>query len=396
MRLKLILPRVEPEEIEMPTECPYDDCDGQHFRFHQAVKKPLRDTKYPEVTAHRHECLKCGRTFRVYPQGVTRAQTSLRVKGLAVMLYLLGLSYGAVALATEALGVYVCKSRVYDAVQEAAKRVPGLKRQAVFAGVQTPALGGDVTSVKCNGEWLPLGLTVDDTTGMVLTVDELSAEDAETLKEWMAPIVDAVGAEILITDLPVRCTQTGDADAFKTVADALGVDHQVCKGHVKRNTEALIESLREAIAQDDGSLADIGVTLEQALADLARLEELIKRRQPEDQPELEALTRRYQAAPPPRKGERASVAYRLRMLFLDRWNLWGRLTRYRTWEGPGGETIDGTNNGSERAIGWWIKERYRTMRGYKRSQSAVRVSRLLAWCGSQLDRGGADLTPLVA
>jgi hypothetical protein len=55
-----------------------------------------------------------------------------------------------------------------------------------------------------------------------------------------------------------------------------------------------------------------------------------------------------------------------------------------------------TEGGSERAIGWWIKERYRTMRGYKRRRSAVNVSRLLAWCGNHLDRGGADLALLVA
>ncbi|MGQ9684461.1 MAG: hypothetical protein ACUVX9_18190 [Anaerolineae bacterium] len=90
------------------------------------------------------------------------------------------------------------------------------------------------------------------------------------------------------------------------------------------------------------------------------------------------------------------MAYRLRMLFLDRWTLWSRLTRYRTWQGPHGETIDGTNNASERAIGWWIKERYRTMRGYKRRRSAVNVSRLLAWCGNHLHKGGADLALLMA
>ena len=54
------------------------------------------------------------------------------------MLYLLGLSYGAVSLALDGLGISLCKSRVYDAVQEAAKRVPGLKRDQVFAGVRTP------------------------------------------------------------------------------------------------------------------------------------------------------------------------------------------------------------------------------------------------------------------
>jgi hypothetical protein len=64
----------------------------------------------------------------------------------------------------------MCKTSVYEAVQAVAEKVPGLKRQAVFAGMRTPALGSDLTSVKCNGEWLHLGLAVDDTTGPILTM----------------------------------------------------------------------------------------------------------------------------------------------------------------------------------------------------------------------------------
>jgi hypothetical protein len=107
MRLKLILRQVIPIELQPPSLCPYTGCSGGHFRFHQAVEKPLRDTRYPKVEAHRYECLRCRRTFHVYPKGVNQAQTSLRVKGLAVLLYLLGLSYGAVSLALEALGTYL-------------------------------------------------------------------------------------------------------------------------------------------------------------------------------------------------------------------------------------------------------------------------------------------------
>ena len=104
------------------------------------------------------------------------------------------------------------------------------------------------------------------------------------------------------------------------------------------------------------------------------------------------MHRRYLEASPPREGEHQSLAYRLRLLFLDRWNLWHRLTRYRKWKGPQGETLDGTNNACERAIGWWIKERYRSMRGYKVPENAVRVSRLLAWCGNFLTtENGANL-----
>ncbi len=388
MRLRIVLPKVNPQAIAVPTECIYAGCGGRRFQLRQQVTKALRDTVYHEVQVHRYQCLRCKRTFRVYPEGTTRAQTSQRVKGLAVMLYLLGLSYGAVSLALEGLGVALCKSRVYDAVQEAASRVPGLSRDQVFAGVKTPALGGDLTSVKCNGEWLPLGVTVDPITGLALTIDALAAEDTQTLKEWIEPIAKQVGAAVLVTD---------DADGFKTIADEVGVQHQVCKAHVLRNTEDLIDKYQPLVAKDaEGSLQAIGVSPQQAAADLTRLGELVKSREREQASELETMHRRYLQATPPQEGAHQSLAYRLRLLFLDRWNLWHRLTRYRKWKGPQGETLDGTNNACERAIGWWIKERYRRMRGYKVPENAVRVSRFLAWCGNFLNtEEGAILAGLL-
>jgi transposase-like protein len=262
MRLRLLLPKVTPEAITVPSTCRYAGCGGRKFHLRQEVAKPLRDRVDHEVQVPRSHCLRCKRTFRVYPEGTTRAQTSQRVKGLAVMLYLLGLSYGAVSFALDGLGICLCKSRVYDAVQEAAKRVPGLKREQVLAGVKTPALGGDLTGVNCKGEWVPLGITVDALSGLALPIDALKAEDAQTLKDWIEPIAQSVGANVLVTD---------DADGFKTVADEVGVQHQVCKAHVLRNTEAFIERYQPLVSQDaDGSLKAIGVSPEQAAADLTR------------------------------------------------------------------------------------------------------------------------------
>jgi transposase-like protein len=263
MRLRIVLPKVNPEAITIPTRCVYPGCRGRKFHLRQEVTKSLRDTVYQEVQVYRYQCLKCKRTFRVYPEGTTHAHTSQRVKGLAVMLYLLGLSYGATSLALEALGVYLCKSRVYDAVQEAAKLVPGLKRDHVFAGVKPPALGGDLTSVKCKGEWLPLGITGDSISGLALTSAALPAEDSKALTEWIEPIATSVGAQVLVTD---------DADGFKTVADEVGVQHQICKAHVLRNTQTLIERYQPLVARDaDGSLQAIGVSPQQAAADLTRV-----------------------------------------------------------------------------------------------------------------------------
>ncbi len=56
------------------------------------------------------------------------------------MLYLLGLSYGAVSLALESLGVPLSKTRVYEIVQATAARIPDLKREQVFQSVKTKAL----------------------------------------------------------------------------------------------------------------------------------------------------------------------------------------------------------------------------------------------------------------
>ena len=54
---------------------------------------------------------------------------------------------------------------------------------------------------------------------------------------------------------------TDDADGFKTVADEVGVQHQVCKAHVLRNTETLIVRYQSLVARDaDESLKAIGVS----------------------------------------------------------------------------------------------------------------------------------------
>ncbi len=85
----------------------------------------------------------------------------------------------------------------------------------------------------------------------------------------------------------------------------------------------------------------------------------------------------------------------MRNLFLDRWNLWPHLTFYRTWQDAQGHPIpDGTNHADEWAIGWRVKERYRTMRGYKRQRSVLNLSRLIAYCANHLAQG-LDLATLL-
>jgi len=388
MRLKLLLPEVKPGNFVVPKQCPTPGCKGKRFYARQQVEKKLVDAKYKQVQAWRYQCGECRHTFRVYPQGVGKQHLSQRVSGLGIMLYLLGLSYGAVAIVLESLGIGIGKTSVYRAVQAAAEKVPGMKQTHLLDGYRTRAVGADVTSVRCGGQWLPLGISVDAITGLTLSIDSLPGEETEQLKAWLEPILEAVDADVLVSD---------DADAFKKVSDETGRAQQVCKSHIGRNTDALVDELSALIqVGQDRSLETIGVSSEQALTDLATLKKLIHSRKPEEQPELEQLYLRYALARKPAKGRRFEIAYRMRNLFLDRWTLWPRLTFYRTWKDEhGNQNLDGTNNHCERSIGWWVKERYRSMRGYKRQQSALNVSRLIAHAGNHLSHG-LDLACLIA
>jgi len=380
MRLKLLLPDVKVGKFSHPKKCSRPGCAGMTFYPRQIVRKKIVDTQYTEVSAWRYQCTKCGCTFRVYPEGVNHQQISMRVLGMAVMLYILGLSYGAVELVLGSFGVGIGKTSVYRAVQFAAEKVPGMRQKNLLTGYKTKAVGADVTSVRCGGKWMQIGISVDAVNGMVLSIDKLPGEDAEQLKAWLEPIMDAVDADVLVTD---------DADGFKKVSDETGRSHQVCKSHVGRNTDVLVDELSTILATNqDHSLETLGITPEQALTDLNKLKEMIHARIPNEQPLLEAMYLRYAKARKPGKGKKHDLAYRLRNLFMDRWNLWPRLTFYRTWQDEYGHRIlDGTNNHCERSIGWWVKERYRSMRAYKREQSALNVSRLIAFAGSRLSCG---------
>lgn len=50
------------------------------------------------------------------------------------------------------------------------------------------------------------------------------------------------------------------------------------------------------------------------------------------------------------------------------------------------QRLDGANNVAERAIGWYIKERYRTMRSFKRRASVRNIARLIPALAANPDR----------
>lgn len=387
MRLRVRIPQVEPDMMEIPEVCPYPDCDGRRFKMHQRhCIKPLRDTQYDQVIVYRRKGLSCGRTHRVYPKAVSEAHHSDRLKGLAVLFYLLGMSYGGVEDALAAVGFPLGKTTVYRDVQAAGEQGRQLRQARLQQGGKVRVVGGDPTHVRCKGEEIVVGVTVDDEQGLILDIRVLDNEQTETLKAWLLPVLEQVRAEVLTTD---------DADGFKEVADEAGVRHQICRRHVTANVLTFIAEAAEEVWERPPAIPQgLALSTEQVLADLEELEWLILGQPGPAVQWLEELYLRYAPAPAPRKGESASLWYRMRNHVLDLWNNWERITCYQTLQHTQGLAINPTNNGAERAIGWAVKERYRTMRGYKRPQSILNVTTLTGWLLEQPI--GYDMSPLFA
>jgi hypothetical protein len=113
------------------------------------------------------------------------------VKDLGVVLYLLGLSYRSVSQALEALGVYLCASCVYSAVQAVTRKRPELKRQQVLDAIKTFTNSTHITKVKFKSRWIPLHLSLDENGASdgTLALDELMEEEARELAQLVGTLV---------------------------------------------------------------------------------------------------------------------------------------------------------------------------------------------------------------
>jgi transposase-like protein len=375
MRLRIRLPEVRPEEYAVPERCPYG-CGGRHFRLHQRRRKEVADSVVQEVTVRRYSCLRCGRSFRVHPTGISAHHRSQRLRGIGVLLYVLGLSYGGVADALAALGWAGSKSSVYRDVQAAGEAVERVRRQQAVRRVQVAS--ADATYVICQREEVTIAVALDALAGDVLEVDLVESESADALRLFLQQLQEQFGFEALVTD---------DQDCYKLLSDELGLRHGLCRAHVNRNVAKLVTELAEqALHQPPPVPPGVQSDEQPLLADLEYVQQLMALRPPDGAAQLAQMLRRYQAAPPPTKGQKASLWYRWRMALLRWWTNWPRLTFDQQWNRQHPFHLDGTNNVAERAIGQWIKERYRTMRTFKRRASVRHLARLIPFLATHPDQ----------
>ena len=380
VRLSFKVPIVEdtPRTLEVLSPC----CKSG-ATIHQRKERGLEDTRVGMVQVVRMKCKDCGRTFTIRPQGVGRSSKSLGVQGLAVILWLLGLSYDKVVAVFGALRVLLAKGSAFNYVQRAGQRALSLRRKAASGGVRF--VGMDTTVYKVKGKQMVAAYISDALQGNSLSIEFLDKEDAEALKACLRDALGGNNIEMLVSD---------DADGYKVVCEDLGIKHQTCIAHFKKAFKRRIGGILKGLEQTHPKRNKIRKDAKLLLAHVKKREPLTVR--------LLTAARKmfdeYLTAVPPRKGESASPEYRMRLLLSDIVEYGPDLFTYRPFRNKEGKyLLDGTNNVTERAIGLDGKIRYRAMRGAKSKRSLRRVINLHAFIRSQRMAGTPpNITSLIA
>lgn len=109
-----------------PEQCPY--CHSSILQGWGQSPRHIQDVQPTSAEIHRYRCSDCGRTFRHYPQGVNRNAQSLRIRKLAALAWVMGISSRDVVDLFNVLGIDLNRMTVWregrELARELQERVP--------------------------------------------------------------------------------------------------------------------------------------------------------------------------------------------------------------------------------------------------------------------------------
>lgn len=333
----LRLPEVKRVTEKRPEKCP--NCGKGDLQSWGRVTKPVIDPVIEWVVLFRYRCANCGKTFRHYPDGITRADQSDRMRFLCALMWKIGAS---LRQTTGLLGIWqraVCHMTVWRDIQWAALRRPAKKT------VRVAGLDGFYTKIKGKDKGLMVLLDMGD--GQPLELAEVAEGSPEKLIEWLLPLAKRYRVEVIVTD---------DLSSYPVVADKLELQRQVCRFHALRWMMLALKECETVLGESWQAI-------------ITEVRQII-RNMPEDGPHrLHLLWQRIV----PLKGDHSpegAALPRLRLLVLKMGENWQQYALFLS------ETeVPTTNNATERAIGRW-RTRSKTTRGFKSQQGLFAAFRV--------------------
>ena len=326
----LQLPDVKRKSEDRPQKCRY--CPGETFQRWGKVGKPVRDNRYCTVQVYRYRCCHCRRTFRHYPVGVDQADQTQRLRKLVAVYWVLGMSLRGVVTALSAFGVSLSHMTVWRDLQEQAQLLEQRRR---WQGVRVLGLDG-VYPLGWGRHKHPVLVAMDLGSGQPVAIGYLDEANPQAVRRFLQPLVQRLGVSVIVSD---------DLASFRTVAEKLGLEHQVCQFHVRGWVGRTLKELRETVPKE-------------WLWVLDEVKGLLAELPPEGSRRLFELWKQIPGRRVGQAGVRSPLE-QLRNLLIRMSEHWAS---YRVFDWQ--KDVPWTNNLTEQAIGR-MKMRARTVRGYK-------------------------------
>jgi transposase-like protein len=325
----LKLPDVKSEAEGRPERCP--SCKGETFQRWGGQWRRIRDPQVRYVLVYRYRCCRCQHTFRHYPSGVDPAQQSQRLRKLAALMWVMGLSYRGIAALLPVFGLEIGRMSAWRDEQAWAEQ---LRQQRKWKPVRV--LGVDGAYVRAFGAVRPVLVAVDVGAGQPVAIGYVDEYNPDAVRRWLEPLVKRLGVSVIVTD---------DLLQYKTVAQKLDLEHQICQFHVRRWVGRVLKELQTSLPPP---WLEVLAEVEQLLRDLPisgarRLFELWKQID----------------VPRSARNEPRTPVDQLRDLLIRLSEHW---ESYRIFDWQ--PDVPWTNNTTEQVIGR-MKVRSRTVRGYK-------------------------------
>jgi transposase-like protein len=278
---------------------------------------------------------------------VDQADQTQRLRNPAALLWVLGLSMLGVSTALAAFGVQLSHMLVWRDMQE---RTELLEKQHRWQPVRVMGMDGAYVQGWEKRKHAVL-VAVDLGRGQPVAVGYLDEYHPQAVHCFLQPLVQRLGVSAIVTD---------DLASFRTVADKLGVEHQVCQFHVRRWVGRTLHELAETLPKEWLWVLD---KVKTQLAELP----------PQGSKRSFELWKQIPERGVGQEGSRSPLE-QLRNLLIRLSEHW---ESYRVFDWQ--QDVPWTNNGTEQVIGR-LKMRSRTVQAYK-SWQGMSAGLMLAGSG---------------
>ncbi len=184
-------PKSEISSKGRPLVCPH--CGSELLQSWGYIAKNVQDIQQTSTEVHRFRCTECGRTFRQYPEGVDRSNQTIRLRKLAAIAWVMGLSSRDVVDVFSQLGIELSHMTVW---REGRELTIQLQERKEYDSVRKYAL--DRVFLPGVSSRFGVVVVIDIGTGKRVILGTLDEFNPRLVKNWLESLILDTGFEVSI------------------------------------------------------------------------------------------------------------------------------------------------------------------------------------------------------